>query len=252
MNKQKGSVLVIILSSIIAISLIAIGVIMFLSNNPNKNNNLTVINNNQSQPPTVENPISNPVEQPAVKNSSVDKDNSSISNNFYNCNFSGSFGKDGGLFSCQNGGGIKIELNSSKFPDFKTSIGISVPKEAEIYKTLDPNVPYVGAIKIEMGTPSQNPPKNLSSDDMKFTINIPLKSKLPPGTGLEPFLRGTMAGQWIRQTDIKSPQDTYAKAIVNQDGLTASFIPKSTPSGLFIVRMPDNFSVPTINYDATN
>ena len=251
MNKQKGSVLVVVLSLTIIISLAVIGTIMFLSCNSSKN--LVKVGSNQIQQPNVDDTVPPPITQNTTIPKPVATENNLLTgDNYYNCNFSGFFDNKGGVFNCQNGGGVKITIDNSKvISNFKIGLEITVPRDEEIHKTLDSQIPYAGAIKINFKDLNQNP-KEGSAPDVNFIINVPLKSKLSPGTGLEPFLMGEIG--WIRQSDLMTVKDSYAKAIVNQDGLTASFKPnpQNGPVGLFIVRIPDKFSVPTLNYDEIN
>lgn len=225
MRKEKGNILIIALLPIITFSLIAIG--MFLNHNYNKD---LSVNKNSSQP--------------QVKNNSL------VNNDYYNCNFSGSFGKEGGIFLCQNGGGVKIQLNTSKFPDFKSDINISVPSNEKIRETLSSEIPYAGAIEINMTEPEQSLPENISEGDMNFIITVPLKSKLSPVAKLEVRLKGEDYGEWSKQFDSITHLETFA--IVGQDGLTAFFKPETAAVGIFVVRLPDKFSIPTINYDTND
>lgn len=155
---------------------------------------------------------------------------------FRDCNYSGFFDKDGGLFSCQNGGGIEIKVDNREIiNNFKIGLEISVPEEKEVGEI---SRPYLGAVKIEFKDIGQNPPEDTTVPDLDFVINVPLKSKLPPGARLEGYLKKGDYG-WTKQGE-------KLDAVVNEDGLTASFKPKNEPFGLFVVA---RFKLITIDFD---
>mgnify|MGYP006910071821 CR=1 FL=1 len=162
--------------------------------------------------------------------------------NFRNCDYSGFFDEKGGIFRCQNGGGIEVKIDNSKaMGNFKIGLEITVPEEKEINERQDSSIPYLGAIKIDLKEIGQSP-QDYSGPAPVFTVNVPLKSKLPPGTRLEARLKGDYIGLGIQEWRL---QGEGLAAVVSDDGLTASFESKELP-GLFIV---SRFVLPIINYD---
>ncbi|HNZ55154.1 MAG TPA: hypothetical protein PKN73_00300 [Candidatus Paceibacterota bacterium] len=172
----------------------------------------------------------------------LDNGNFPTNVNFRNCDYSGFFDEKGGIFRCQNGGGIEVKIDNSKaMGNFKIGLEITVPEEKEINERQDSSIPYLGAIKIDLKEIGQSP-QDYSGPAPVFTVNVPLKSKLPPGTRLEARLKGDYIGLGIQEWRL---QGEGLAAVVSDDGLTASFESKELP-GLFIV---SRFVLPIINYD---
>lgn len=193
----------------------------------------------------------NNIDKSYQSNNNVNKEGSvtEIQNEDYlNCSFNRVFDHNGGTFKCQNGGGIDISFsNGLLFKGLEVNLEVKVPKEEEVYKTLSSEVPYEGAIEIIMEEISV-PGGDLGEIPPRFVIIVPLKSKLFPGTNLEVCLSGETYGECKRLASF----DDWSGTTISRDGFTASFVSNVEPFGLFIVRIPDDYSVPVINLDSLN
>jgi len=141
---------------------------------------------------------------------------------------SASIGPAGGTITSAKGASYTVGQNIFSAA---VKVHISDTPEASIRQALPPEVPYNGSVTIDVETDGVT-----ISDDYRATIIVPLNESLPPGKELDVYARGMSYGQWLLFDK---------KAIVNEDGVTATLIADKV--GTFIVRVPDKYSIPTVD-----
>ena len=107
-----------------------------------------------------------------------------------------------------------------------------------IRDTLAAEVPIAGSVTVELH-PTGEPLKTDVTHDFEMTVTIVLDAPLPPGTELDVYRKGEMEGSWILL-------DTIAE--VDSSGTAATF--QTRDIGVFIVREPDEYSTPVLDFDA--
>ena len=172
-------------------------------------------------------------------------------NSTSSCNSSGVFDSNGGKLNCPDKSSISFALNFIK-SGVKVKFTLFSVNDSEIYDTLAKEVPIAGSIKIRADlVTNPNPGKDIvGPEGMKTSITIKLKSKLQPGIILDTYLKGDSPGQWILQ----GQNELLSKAKVDDNSLTATFTTEkifqtSSPVSIYIIRLPDKYSNPTINLD---
>jgi len=141
---------------------------------------------------------------------------------------SASMGPDGGTITSAKGASYTVGQNIFSGA---VRVHISDTPEASIRQSLPPEVPYNGSVTIALERDGVT-----ISDDYRATIIVPLNESLPPGKELDVYGRGMSYGQWFWHDE---------KAVVNGDGFTATLIVDKV--GTFIVRVPDKYSIPTVD-----
>ena len=141
---------------------------------------------------------------------------------------SASIGPDGGTITSPKGASYTVGQNIFSAA---VKVHISDTSEASIRQALPPEVPYNGSVTIDVEADDVT-----ISKDYHATIIVPLNESLPPGKELDVYARGMSYGQWLLFDK---------KAIVNEDGVTATLIADKV--GTFIVRVPDKYSIPTVD-----
>ncbi len=145
-------------------------------------------------------------------------------------------GAEGGSVTTEEGGAIEILpevlLEDLEFRATETDDSI-------IRDTLHDDVPYSGSFTVEAFGFDEPAAKEEPGATFISTITVPIWNALEPGTELDVYKKIDFPLYWMR-LDVK--------AVVNEDGVTASF--EASDIGTYLVREFDEYSIPTIRLDS--
>jgi hypothetical protein len=146
-------------------------------------------------------------------------------------------GPEGGEIEEETGAAVEVPVNGITE---EAKFEVEETPDEQVRENLDESVPYAGSVTLDASAadPGKAEVAYIDARNCNMTVWVPLNSSLAAGTELDVYLKGELPGEWIL-LDVK--------AIVEASGQRASF--QTNRIGTFLVRVPDDHSVLTINYD---